>query len=87
MSAAIRWYDEISPNLGNRFRELVDQRFDEIAVHPESFAIAFDDVRFSLIPRFPYLLLFRKHRDFVYVLGVFHGASDPEKWRQRAESS
>ena len=43
---AIAWYDEISVELGNRFRETVDARFD-------------------------------------HIVGVFHGAGDPQKWRQR----
>lgn len=84
LQEAIHWYDEISIDLGNRFRESVDARFDDVAEHPESFAIAFADVRFARIKRFPYLLLFRVHRDFVHVLGVFHGASEPKEWRERS---
>lgn len=81
---AIQWYDDISVGLGNRFRELVDTRFDEIAEHPERFPRAFGDVRFARIPRFPYLVLFREVSEVVFVLGVFHGASDPKKWRRRS---
>jgi hypothetical protein len=46
---AIQWYDDISAGLGNRFREMVDKRFDEIADHPERFARAFGEVRFAHI--------------------------------------
>jgi len=81
---AIRWYDGISTRLANRFRDLVDARFDQISERPESFPLAFDDVRFARIQRFPYLLLFRESEDVIHVLGVFHGASDPAKWRRRA---
>jgi hypothetical protein len=81
---AIGWYDGISVGLGNRFRMLVDSRFDDIAERPESFPHAFDDVRFARVQRFPYLILFRETQDVIHVLGVFHGASDPGKWRQRA---
>ena len=80
---ATRWYDEISVDLGNRFRSQVNARFDDIAERPESFAIAFDDVHFARIQRFPYLVLFRNLGDVIHLLGVFHSASDPARWRQR----
>ena len=71
-------------DLGNRFRSQVNARFDDIAERPEAFAIAFDDIHFARTHRFPYLLLFRDLGDVIHVLGVFHGASDPARWRQRA---
>jgi len=81
---AIRWYDDISVELGNRFRKSVDGRFDAITQRPESFAFAFEEVRFIRLRRFPYLVLFRLHQNAIHVLGIFHSASDPERWRQRA---
>ena len=86
LSDAIAWYEERSFGLGNRFRATVDARFDDILKAPELFPRAFDDVdfRFARLPRFPYLVLYRIERDTVFVLGVFHSASDPAKWRRRA---
>ena len=81
LSDAIRWYDEISTGLGNRFRRRIDTRLDEITQHPESFPVAFGDVRFARIPRFPHLVIFREIGPIVRVLGLFHAASDPAKWR------
>jgi plasmid stabilization system protein ParE len=86
LSEAIHWYDERSLGLGDRFRAAVDARFDDVLNAPELFSRAFDDldVRFARIRRFPYLVLYRIHGDTVFVLGVFHSASDPAKWRRRA---
>jgi plasmid stabilization system protein ParE len=81
---AIAHYDGISPLLGIRFRKMVDARLDLIESHPEMFPFAFGDVRFALVRRFPYLVLFRQPREAVLVLGVFHRASNPERWRERA---
>ncbi|MCE2797714.1 MAG: type II toxin-antitoxin system RelE/ParE family toxin [Planctomyces sp.] len=39
LKAAVGWYDDISPGLGDRFRIAVEQRFDSIAKFPESFGI------------------------------------------------
>lgn len=84
---ASQWYDEISADLGNRFRSQVDIRFDDVTQRPESFAVAFDDCHFARIHRFPYLVLFRESGDIIHVLGLFHSASDPAKWRKRATDS
>jgi len=86
LSEAIAWYDERSEGLGDRFRAAVDARFDDILEGPERFPRAFDDLdfRFVRVRRFPYLVLYRIRKDAVIVLGVFHSASDPAKWRRRA---
>jgi plasmid stabilization system protein ParE len=87
LRGAIRWYDEISKQLADRFRKRVNARFDDIETQPQLFPTAFDDVRFARVRRFPYLILFRETEHAVLVLGVFHAASNPEKWRQRRRQS
>ena len=83
LKAAVGWYDDISPGLGDRFRIAVEQRFDSIARFPESFGIVFQNARAARLSGFPYLLLFEHGMDVVHVLGVFHFASNPAKWRGR----
>jgi hypothetical protein len=87
ISAAIDWYEGRSAGLGERFRSAVDGRFDDIIASPELFLRAFDDAdyRFARIPKFPYLVLFRVRPGAVHVVGVFHSATDPKKWRRRAK--
>ncbi len=86
LADAIGWYDQRSVGLGERLGAAVDARFDQILETPELFPRAFDDedFRFVRVRRFPYLVLDRLREDTVYVLGVFHSASDPAKWRHRA---
>lgn len=84
LSGAIACYDEVSPLLGDRFRKMVDARFDLIESQPEVFSLAFADVRFATVRRFPYVILFRQRKETIMILGVFHGASNPERWRERA---
>jgi hypothetical protein len=84
LKQAISWYDEISIELGNRFRSQVNAPFDEIALRPTFFAFAFANVRFAIVRRFPYLVLFREMGEVILVLGIFHSASDPAKWQKRA---
>lgn len=82
---AIGWYASISPALGDRFREEVDTGFVRILDNPFLYPIVFDDVRFLRVRSFPYLILYRVLHDIPCALGVFHGASNPGKWRARAE--
>ena len=80
---AIAWYDKISLDLGNRFRGALNAQFDAIFTRPNGFTRAFDDVRFARVKKFPYLILFEFAGSDVLILGVFHTASDPKKWRKR----
>jgi len=86
LRGAIRWYDGISERLGDRFRAAVDARFDDIEAQPQRFPLAFD-VRYVQVKRFPYLVLFRQSESHVLIFGVFHAASDPEKWQKRSGTS
>lgn len=83
LKSATDWYDRLSTLLGDRFRASIDQSFDSVASYAESFAIVFDEVRAARVKRFPYLLLFEIHPSAVHVIGLFHTASDPRKWKAR----
>ena len=83
LGVAIDHYDGISQRLGDRFRETVNAGFDAITAQPEIYPVAFNDVRFMRLTKFPYLILFQRIKQVVKILGIFHGASDPQKWRER----
>jgi hypothetical protein len=42
-------------------------------------------VRFARLGKLRRLVLFQDAGSFVALLGVFHAASDPRKWRRRAK--
>jgi hypothetical protein len=86
--AASDWYEARSVELSDRFRVAVDRRFDDILAAPALFPRAFADAdhRFVQVPKFPYLILFRERADAIEVIGLFHSASDPDKWLRRART-
>ena len=86
MRDAIGWYSNISEDLANDFRQAVDTSFDHIVANPDLYPRTIDDVRFVRMRTFPYLVLYRVINDTPFVLGIFHGASDPSKWRRRAST-
>lgn len=80
---ATGYYDDLSVDLGNRFRDSIRQRFKSITEFPESYGQIRDGIRAAIIGRFPYVILFEHHDDAVTILGVFHAASDTEGWFER----
>ena len=83
LEAAANWYDNISPELGIRFRAAIDSRLDAVELRPESFGAVDPPLRASRVERFPYLIVFEHSLMATDVMGVFHTASDPNKWRSR----
>lgn len=78
------WYEEQAIGLGERFYVDVDARFDDIQQQPDRFGRAFEgmDFRFAKLQKFPYLILFRTRKKMIEIVGVFHTASNPDKWRR-----
>ncbi|EKK03899.1 plasmid stabilization system [Rhodopirellula baltica SH28] len=85
LEAAANWYDDISIELGDRFWASIDSRFDAVELRPESFGMVDPPLHAAIVNRFSYLIVFEHSRNAIDVLGVFHSASDPNKWRKRKE--
>ena len=85
---ALAWYDERSTTLGDRFRTEVQAVFNGVKAAPLQYPFASTElqVRFAKVKRFPYLVLFHIRHETPTILGVRHGAGDPEVWKRRAES-
>lgn len=59
-----------------RFHSAIpDDIFDALAYY--------DKISRTLGNRFPYLIFFVVKSNFVLILAIVHGSSDPEKWRTR----
>ena len=84
LAAAIKWYDDISPDVGNRFRDAVSDAFLKVSQQPLLYGYLFDDVRGLRVEAFPYLVQYCLKSDVPFVLGVFHTASNPDRWKNRA---
>ena len=83
LAAATGWYAGISMELGNRFRQSVNESLDRVELMPLSFGRVESELRVSRVDSFPYLLVFESDGKSTDLLGVFHSASDPQKWRGR----
>ena len=84
LSAATAYYDEISADLGNRFRASVRARLRDVAERPESFGRLQNEMRTAILDRFPYVMIFENRDKHIAILGVFHVASDQKGWFDRS---
>ncbi len=84
LTSAATYYDEVSVDLGNRFRDSVRSRLRDVSQRTESFACIHAEMRAAMIDRFPYVLLFEDRGNTVVILGIFHAASDQKGWFERS---
>jgi plasmid stabilization system protein ParE len=83
LAAAIAYFDDISVDLGSSFRTSVRRRIESIADRPDSFGCIHKQIRAAMVDRFPYVILFESDKETVAILGIFHAASDRERWLER----
>jgi len=81
--AAAEQYEERATDLGLRFTAAVRAALDRVVAMPESYGVAFRDVRAAPVRRFPFLVLYRVSPDEVEVIGVIPAKSDPAAWQDR----
>jgi plasmid stabilization system protein ParE len=82
--AAADWYEQQRVGLGVDFVTRVRAVLTRIAANPQLHAAVYGDVRKAVVPRFPYVVLYREEPGEVVVIAVFHTARHPSIWQARA---
>ena len=80
---AAQWYEEREAGLGIRFVREVRASLERIADDRLTFPIIGQDVRRSLLHKFPYSIYFVTDRNAVSVIAVLHQHRRPDKWKSR----
>jgi plasmid stabilization system protein ParE len=80
---AFDYYESQRAGRGVTFTEQVQEVFERIAATPELHAVVLTDVRRAVVPRFPYIVLYRSDGKRVEVIAVFHTSRDPSVWQAR----
>lgn len=80
---ATKYYDEISPAIGARFRTEVQSRIDLIASTPDGFASIHKNIRAVRTRKFPYVVLYRVNGDRVEFVGLILGSTQRKHWFDR----
>ena len=78
------WYDGQREGLGDEFLSRVDDAFAIVRRSPELYAKAFEELRVTLVKRFPYAIAYRADDDRITVVAIYHTRSNPRGWQVRA---
>lgn len=87
ISGSFHWYEEQLKGLGERFPDALDDRFNELRLHPAHYSFINEDSRLVyrdvMLRRFPYRVVFRMYGSIVVIVAVYHASLDPDKLRLR----
>ena len=81
--AALRYYAEIDPLVGQRFYFAVEELLAQIGAHPKRFRIYDSPVRRHFGGKFPYSLIYLDQPDRIWIVAVAHFKQRPGYWKNR----
>jgi plasmid stabilization system protein ParE len=77
------WYDNIRPELGERFVVTIEATVEAIAEHPMQFPVVYRSRRRAGVRRFPYGIYFDVQECRIVVIACFHSRRNPRRWQTR----
>jgi plasmid stabilization system protein ParE len=80
---AFDWYERQQSGLGSDFLNDVSDALERVVRFPESSAQIFEDVRRTVVRRFPYSILYRVEETQIVVIAIFHTKRNPKIWQER----
>ncbi len=82
---AIEYYEAISEELGQSFKENYERLVEEIIENPTrvSFRDKANEIRRGFMERFPYILLYKIEEKEIYFLALAHERKQPNYWKNR----
>ncbi len=80
---AIEYYEECGDSLGHDFAVEVYSAIERIALHPKAWPIIDEDIRRSLVKRFPYGILYSEENREIFIVAVMHLHKNPIYWKYR----
>ncbi|MBK1618888.1 plasmid stabilization protein [Lamprobacter modestohalophilus] len=83
LNLSIDYYEAIEPGLGYDFALEVYAAIHRILDFPKAWATLDDDVRRSLVKRFPYGVLYSEESDGILILAVMNLHRAPDYWKHR----
>ncbi len=87
LRAAVDWYEDQRPGLGDDFIASVQSTFKSIELHPELFASVHGEVRRAIVSRFPFAVFYLIEPARTVVLRVLHTARNPELWPKPSQGT
>ena len=83
LNEAAAYYARVRPGLGDAFLAEVEGAVDALVASPLAGTAVENDVRWWLVRRFPYSVLYRVRDDHIRILAIAHQKRRPFYWRGR----
>lgn len=80
---AIEYYEKIEAGLGYDFAVEVYATIQRSVIYPKAWPILANDIRRSLVSRFPYGVLYSIEPESIFILAVMNLHRDPDYWKKR----
>ena len=75
--SGVAYYNQQQKGLGKRFKSIIKATLDDVQKMPLSASIVYDDVRYKVVNKFPYIILYRIKNDIVFVSRIFNTHQNP----------
>ncbi len=80
---ALEYFTDISPELGNRFYDVINQLIAEAGASPDTFRFIRKPARRHFSREFPYGIIYVERPDDIWILAVMPLRRKPGYWQHR----
>ena len=84
---SINYYEDIEKGLGLDFAIEVHSAIKRIAAFPKAWPTIEEDIRQTLVNRFPYSVLYTFEKGTIFILAVMHFKRKPKYWKHRIKEA
>ncbi len=77
------WYQKQACGLGEDFLNELESAYDKISNFSKTWPIFQDDFRRFLLPKFPFSIIYKEHKDKIFIVAVMHNNRRPHYWNKR----
>ncbi len=81
--AAIDYYEDREVGLGYDFSAEVFATIQNIINYPDAWPVVEEDIRRSLVNRFPFSVLYSIEQSGIFILAVMNMRRHPDYWKRR----
>jgi hypothetical protein len=82
---AIDYYEECEVSLGYDFSVEVYSAIEWTMAYPKAWPIIEEDIRRSLVRRFPDGILYAEENEGLFIVAIMHLHRDPDYWKHRVK--
>ena len=73
------YYQQQQDGLGTKFEDRVNHTFTKIQQAPFNASFAYDYVRYKVVDKYPYIILYEFDEEAIYILRIFNTYLSPKR--------